>query len=129
MIMTPEPTHFGIDTVTTMDQFIDIILWGTILTPRNAFIVVPVWLLHHAVVSAFPKGKVRSGLNRARELIYIVSCNALVWSPGLRPEIESWGFRLGLGIALGGLTMLVPWGLGMLGERFGINALKDPRKK
>lgn len=120
--------HFGISEIHSFGDFMEVIVWGTMITPRNLMIVLAVWLFHHAVVTAFPRGRVRRALNRSRELIYIGGCSALVWTPGLRPEIEAGGFRIALGVALGGLTMLVPWGLGKLAEKMGVDYMKDPRK-
>jgi hypothetical protein len=124
-----EAVHFGHDDIQSWGDFLDIIILGMILTPRNVAIVLAVWFLVRAIKNAFPpRGTIARAITRARELIYIAACSGLVWTPGLRPEVESWGYRVGLGILLGGVTSFVPWGFHLLGKRFGINLLKDPRQ-
>ena len=126
--MSPE-MHFGQVEIYTWSDFVDVILLGMIVTPRNLVVILATWFLVRAISHAFPhRGAIHRGLHRARELIYIGCCSALVWAPGLRPEIESWGYRVGLGVLLGGVTSFVPWGLHLLGQRFGVDLLKDPRK-
>lgn len=125
---TPTPEPFGLVKITDFESFWEIIILDTLLTPRNLFIIVPVWLLLHAMEKASPRGKVKTNLMRARELLYMLGCCILVWTPGLRPHVTSWGYRIGLGIVLGGLTTLVPIGLNWLGDKVGWDALKDDRK-
>lgn len=126
--MDPAAPHFGQVDIKSWSDFVDVILLGMILTPRNAVIILAVWFLVRAVKLAFPtRGKAHRFIARARELIYIALCSGLVWTPGLRPEVESWGYRVGLGVLLGGVTAFVPLGLHLLGKRFGVDFLKDPR--
>ena len=133
--MATEAAHFGLDQIHDWESFKEILLVGTLGTPRNLFIILAVWFLHHAIVDSLARlGKRHRRLRsladdcvQAREIIYMFACIGLVWVEGLRPEIQSWGFRFALGCILGGATMLVPWALGKIGDKLGIEYFKNQR--
>jgi len=104
------PLYSGADFLQTVQELF--------VTPRNLIIVAMAWSLAVLVGKILPDHWVKGYKAHVTPALLLMVCCSAVWISGLRPEIESPGWRIALGIILALCAYIVPVVLGWMAEKY-----------